>query len=489
MGDFQPSHVHKQVAISFRTPRYRSLEVPEPVKVFIQLRRPSDGATSESLPFEFLPLDSGRPAFWSLRRSLQKKGDVNTFNSILAADRMSIRNNNNKYRKIKANGSLFQTENKIEEIEIVDSPTASSSSTQLVESHFDDVEVEKSNVETPIIIDITPTLNNNNKDWCDYSEVEKIESNNNNNNNTEEKSLNDLLNQVAELDEIYSDTRARLLDITQLTNDEIIEQPMDIEQNFDDTNTYSSLQLAFKNPIEIEFPLQQDVIRAQGPVIEISPQKREIENEKLPPLPPKRIRKSIDTASLGRSHSQNSLQLSQAADLIGNRSNSIHILSRPKSQEMIAPAKELPPTPNATLPNPKKKNFFSKLFAKKDKKNSTTSLVNADTDGAPLNATSASLTGGSLCNISSTNEGSVEQETDLVKSQNELNAANSKFNGSLKDVDILNLDLTDAEHYALYTAMAPHATQSEFDEISCYYSPVEGGKILKSNQIDKLKNT
>ncbi|XP_067009588.1 proto-oncogene c-Rel isoform X2 [Anabrus simplex] len=57
-GDFQPTHVHKQVAISFRAPRYKSLEVEKPVKVFIELRRPSDGATSERLPFEFLPLDS-----------------------------------------------------------------------------------------------------------------------------------------------------------------------------------------------------------------------------------------------------------------------------------------------------------------------------------------------------------------------------------------------------------------------------------------------
>lgn len=39
-------------------------------------------------------------------------------------------------------------------------------------------------------------------------------------------------------------------------------------------------------------------------------------------------------------------------------------------------------------------------------------------------------------------------------------------------------ELTDAEHYALYTAMAPHATASEFDDMSCYYSPVEAGKIL-----------
>lgn len=32
-GDFQHSNVHKQVAISFRTPPYRSMEIDQPVKV------------------------------------------------------------------------------------------------------------------------------------------------------------------------------------------------------------------------------------------------------------------------------------------------------------------------------------------------------------------------------------------------------------------------------------------------------------------------
>lgn len=71
-ADFQPSQVHKQHAIWFRTPRYKTLEVTEPVKVFIQLRRPSDGASSEPLPFELLPLDS-EPGI--LKRKRQKIDD------------------------------------------------------------------------------------------------------------------------------------------------------------------------------------------------------------------------------------------------------------------------------------------------------------------------------------------------------------------------------------------------------------------------------
>ncbi|KAL1505251.1 hypothetical protein ABEB36_004857 [Hypothenemus hampei] len=58
-ADFQPSNVHKQTAIMFKTPPYRTLDISEPVRVHIQLYRPSDRMTSEALPFEYLPLDSG----------------------------------------------------------------------------------------------------------------------------------------------------------------------------------------------------------------------------------------------------------------------------------------------------------------------------------------------------------------------------------------------------------------------------------------------
>lgn len=34
-GDFQHTNVHKQVAISFRAPRYKTLEINQPVKVYI----------------------------------------------------------------------------------------------------------------------------------------------------------------------------------------------------------------------------------------------------------------------------------------------------------------------------------------------------------------------------------------------------------------------------------------------------------------------
>lgn len=57
------------------------MQIEQPVKVKIHLRRPSDGAVSESRNFEFLPLDSGR-SFWANKRL---KTNYNIFNSILTA--------------------------------------------------------------------------------------------------------------------------------------------------------------------------------------------------------------------------------------------------------------------------------------------------------------------------------------------------------------------------------------------------------------------
>lgn len=68
-GEFQPAQVHKQVAICFKPPRYHNSELSDSVKVLVQLKRPSDGATSEPVPFEYLPVldrKRKRPKFDSL---------------------------------------------------------------------------------------------------------------------------------------------------------------------------------------------------------------------------------------------------------------------------------------------------------------------------------------------------------------------------------------------------------------------------------------
>lgn len=54
-GDFLPNDVHKQVAISLRTPKYYDESIQQPVTVQVQLRRPSDGCTSLSRSFQLTP--------------------------------------------------------------------------------------------------------------------------------------------------------------------------------------------------------------------------------------------------------------------------------------------------------------------------------------------------------------------------------------------------------------------------------------------------
>lgn len=54
-GDFLPNDVHKQVAISLRTPKYFDETIQQPVTVQIQLRRPSDGCVSLPRNFQLTP--------------------------------------------------------------------------------------------------------------------------------------------------------------------------------------------------------------------------------------------------------------------------------------------------------------------------------------------------------------------------------------------------------------------------------------------------
>ena len=100
-GEFQPSDVHKQVrfkfpaknvfliltffsvklqyGICFRTPRYLNLETEVNTSVYIQLRRPSDGAVSDPRPFELTPIAPR----WAAKRM---KPNYALFHSILNTD-------------------------------------------------------------------------------------------------------------------------------------------------------------------------------------------------------------------------------------------------------------------------------------------------------------------------------------------------------------------------------------------------------------------
>ncbi|XP_021944196.2 nuclear factor NF-kappa-B p105 subunit [Folsomia candida] len=59
-GKFSKLDVHHQYAIVFKTPPYRNLDIESEADVWIQLERPSDGATSQPIPFRYRPVENIR---------------------------------------------------------------------------------------------------------------------------------------------------------------------------------------------------------------------------------------------------------------------------------------------------------------------------------------------------------------------------------------------------------------------------------------------
>merc|ERR1712223_2222127 len=56
-ADFGAADVHKQYAISFKVPRYQNINIAEPVKVCVELVKPSDDTRSEEEEFFFTPVN------------------------------------------------------------------------------------------------------------------------------------------------------------------------------------------------------------------------------------------------------------------------------------------------------------------------------------------------------------------------------------------------------------------------------------------------
>merc|ERR1711874_429215 len=56
-ADFGAADVHKQYAISFKVPRYQNIDIAEPVKVCVELVKPSDDTRSEEEEFFFTPVN------------------------------------------------------------------------------------------------------------------------------------------------------------------------------------------------------------------------------------------------------------------------------------------------------------------------------------------------------------------------------------------------------------------------------------------------
>ncbi|XP_011698131.1 PREDICTED: embryonic polarity protein dorsal-like isoform X1 [Wasmannia auropunctata] len=535
-GDFQPTHVHKQTAIAFRTPSYHIQQVEEPVQVCIQLRRPSDNATSEPLPFQMLPLGTGRPAFWSLRKAFaRKKADYSTFSKILSTETALLANvtpkfsrnidefnnndldakiPNNKISALRALNDLYNVKNHVDlcngdlkalinsaqnvnqsaksaaldyegnEMTIIPGRSVESNKeisklytggnngendTFIVnykEGTVDAISYARSNAQEGNTSASRNVDNSKDRsDWFDYSEIGKwvqkgqacLKEKNNETDGGSKPVFNEFLSQVAELDQIYADTHNKLVHAA--TETSVNPQMMDIDVC--DNQTYTSLQMAMKNPIEL-FDITDDrkyedvaVPRQDAEVPVASPTltaKRDVAHEaeeRLPPLPPKRIRKMPSMPLLPRPISAQTLAQTTSAE---------------------APNKNLPSLPSS-LSKHARQGLFSKLFAKKSKKDKCLgSDLSRDSDPS--------------LNTSYLLKSSMQDATQSQSPRPSMTSVTSVKSLKLDDDDDdddtppYGADLTEAEHYALYTTMAPHATASEFDEMSFYYSLVEGGKIL-----------
>lgn len=578
-AEFSHSQVHKQVAISFRTPRFRSIEITDPVRVKIQLRRPSDGATSEPLDFEMLPLNEGR-RFWNVQRELKKRSATSDlFEQLLDEHR---------------NESRF----KVECVEPVDS----------MPLHvIEDVVV----LDTPVEENAKPIVSSEDKTihWLENAEF-VIDGNNNENDQNlinqadDDKALNDLLEEVAELDVIYQDHEMRrenmMLEQDLRTLDNSLPKEDD-QMDFDDAATYTSLQKAFKHPMNItdgpplppkpgyhqatdghfELMLPPIVINPSTP--DIMSSKRDCWNdEKLPPLPPKRAKKISESYNGDKENIVENID--DQSGLV--RHNSTRSLTpRPSSQIVIKSAdvrrspSKLPPKPapraTNTLPKQKKQGFFSKMFTRRKSKPDSDSILDGkngvEAESVSLghfntnDATRESIrstrslkpsevkkakTGKPVGRSVSSASGKRPHLTpDIIhiplkgdsfnslplrgaQSNAQLSLPGNEFyerasTASLHPIDrktmsalqladvpisdggmelvaiadaqsLRNLcegeygitldpsvDLTEAEHYALYTTLAPHATESEFDEASCYYQTIESGEILSPAEVSR----
>ncbi|XP_037037586.1 embryonic polarity protein dorsal isoform X2 [Bradysia coprophila] len=585
-GDFQHTNVHKQVAIWFRTPRYKSIDIDQPVRCYVQLKRPSDGVTSEPLPFDYLPLDSGRRSIWTTRKGQNQKSNFDLLSRLLDENKSILSSNG---------------ENKPE---IIDLDTPIEDYKSLEEKPMDEAPEEQHE-----------TLHQNTDkttEWIQKTEFDQDDEHLFKTENTtdDDKTLNELLDQVAELDEIYTDHQLKIdngqseqetngfeLSLPKATD----EASMDFDELFDDAATYTSLQIAFKNPVPIIDLLppsppvnynfnnmhydavEPQIVTPLAPIIDVGPLKREsptLDDEKLPPLPPKRVKKSNPNNENEMIHDN-----FQRHDIESNVSSSpkspsqkstpskIIIMKTPDQSPLN---KRLPPTPSSnvnsnTLPKQHKKpGFFSKLFSRRKSRsdvnenvnvtqnttdispdpslsnfnlndpnrssikslqmptkkahskpvgrsvssvsgkrpNLTANIIHIPLKGDSLNSIPMKTGSGTLLALPGTE--AYERASTATLSNNldrktvsalqladlPLQDGNMELIAIADRQSLKNLcegefgvqldpsvDLTEAEHYALYTSIAPHATESEFDEQSCYYAPVEAGEILTQSEV------
>lgn len=581
------------------------------LQCFIHLLRPSDNATSEALPFEYLPLDSGRRSLIDLRKELRVKGNFDELNRYFSFDANSCEtptpppppqltdNVNGNGHGIEVNiesshdgtpTNSYLKESTVEEME-TDAVDSTERTTKWLEKAefciLDDepVTMHSNTNNTPLsmatfdydsctAVTVSPTVSrledSKTANMLAQSEVSLDD---------EDKTLNELLEQVAELDEIYSGYQMKR---NGKLNDARAGNGNDGSFDFDDTATYTSLQRAFKNPIPIcdqeprsyhnvDYDMVEPIVMPpvlNPPIIDITTMKRNdsvVEEEKLPPLPPKRLRKLT---------AENTEFNANLLPPPGGQPKEIQLhddepqIIIKRSPESRSPASS---TNTSAQSSPQKKQgFFSRIFRRKSKgdvslncgtgtdtKNSPNlsressfnnfegfdrnrlstrscrmplspvkkgkpvgrsvssvsgkrphlspdvvhiPLKGLSSDSGPMRSGSGNILRPDHHSSHFTLSNNLDRKTvsalqladiplqdgnmelvAIADAQSLRNLCEGQYGVKL-DADV---DLTEAEHFALYTSVAPHATQSEFDELSAFYAPVEAAEIVPNTEIAK----
>nr|XP_014086506.1 embryonic polarity protein dorsal isoform X1 [Bactrocera oleae]XP_014086507.1 embryonic polarity protein dorsal isoform X1 [Bactrocera oleae]XP_014086508.1 embryonic polarity protein dorsal isoform X1 [Bactrocera oleae]XP_014086509.1 embryonic polarity protein dorsal isoform X1 [Bactrocera oleae]XP_014086510.1 embryonic polarity protein dorsal isoform X1 [Bactrocera oleae]XP_036225535.1 embryonic polarity protein dorsal isoform X1 [Bactrocera oleae]XP_036225536.1 embryonic polarity protein len=686
-GQFEHSDVHKQTAITFRTPKYHNTSITTPVEVLVQLQRPSDGAVSDPATFEYKPAKSGRYSLENLRRMLKRPDDYvfqeilktvddkkSSFGEAINLDTSTADSHegikgylDNSITVEAAEADKRRKENEIDAI--IDEKVRELEQQELnmkpIHAKLQHVAISEEskveNVQTQLQVEQVASsqlegvkytaakeqkqlsVNDKINEWMKSNELQENEGSPPPDGAAsiasidEDKVLTALLDEAAELDEIYTrhvlqrDTYKAMLSEMNGKNSELDGQKksMEVDDSFDDAATYSSLQRAFKNPVNIPLgdlmpptppssqlapedtqydrngsfalsadaalatleqfpipPLQQQPSQQQRTKQTVSPPRplppkylsphmhvTAAEEEKLPPLPPKRIRKQ-DGITESNSIQEN---INVVADY-RSRSPAPIIIKKTPDQSPLSkrlPSKPLNGSNSNTLPKQKKSGFFSKIFSRRKSRPdlnqsedvaqnskgttpdlsrepsisqfrmndpnrgsvkslqpislptspSKTEFNKATKPSRPVGRSVSSISGkrpsrltadvihiplkgdsinslpqneeyshASTVTLSNTLdrktvsalqladipicEGNMELVA-IADRQSLRNLCEGAFNVQL-DPDV---DLTEAEHFALYTSIPPHATASEFDEASAYYAAVDAGEILTPDEI------
>ncbi|XP_042902221.1 embryonic polarity protein dorsal [Parasteatoda tepidariorum] len=73
-AEFHPSDIHKQVAISFRIPRYHNENLQQPVSVYVELR--DENRKGKPRPFQYLPMERDPDGIACKRKKVKERIDL-----------------------------------------------------------------------------------------------------------------------------------------------------------------------------------------------------------------------------------------------------------------------------------------------------------------------------------------------------------------------------------------------------------------------------